>query len=658
MLPIISKNEHSMTEGKIVDQIRALGIDMIHEANSGHPGIVLGAAPILYTLYAHQLIANPTDPDWVNRDRFVLSAGHGSALLYATLFMAGYDLSLNDLKAFRSLSSKTPGHPEWKVTPGVEMSTGPLGQGLATAVGMAIGEAYLHSRHPLINHYTYVLCGDGDLMEGISYEAMSLAGTLKLHKLIVLYDSNQVSLDGNISSTFTEDVHARFQAAAWDTITVTNGEDVMAINKAIEKAKGSNKPTLIEVKTTIGKYSKLEGTNLVHGTPLTEEDITSIKNTMELRDVPFNVSSDAVDFFREELTKTVEKSYQKWQEEFECQTEEEQRFLTQLRDGKILLDLQNLNLDIPEDKMEAPRVTSSKILQELSLENELFLGGSADLSSSCKTYLKDAGDFSCEQNNGKNIWFGVREHLMGAIANGLALSSLRPFVSTFLVFSDYLKPAIRLACLMKLPVLYIFTHDSITVGEDGPTHQPIEQLIGLRSMPNIEVYRPMDANEVIGAYRAILNRVDGPSVLVLGRNAVPIEACTSVSSVAKGAYIVKETAKDLSAILLATGDDVEIALELQKRLLYKGIGVRVVSMPCMERFEKESEEYKEEVLPPIVKKIAIEKASSYAWYRYVYSDKYLFTLDCFGASGKKDDVLKQFGFDLDTLEKKVLDLLK
>lgn len=654
MLPIINRSGEKQIDERIIDQIRALGIDMIHEASSGHPGIVLGAAPILYTLYSKHLVSNPNDPGWINRDRFVLSAGHGSALLYATLFLAGYDLSLEDLKRFRSLDSKTPGHPEYSVTPGVDMTTGPLGQGIASAVGMAISERYLHEMNSLIDHYTYVLCGDGDLMEGISYEAMSLAGTLKLNKLIVLYDSNNVCLDGETKETFQEDISKRFESAGWEYITVLNGEDVTLINKAIERAKNSNRPTLIEVKTTIGKYSYHQGSHLVHGTPLSDEDIENIKKQMDVRNVPFSISSEVASEFQKTIEERVLPKYDAWMKHYEKLEEEEKQQLKM--DGP--LSLQRFTYEMPEEKKEAPRVTSSKVLCAIAKENPRFLGGSADLSSSCKTYLSELGDYSSNNYRGKNIWFGVREHAMGAILNGMALSGLRPFGSTFLTFSDYLKPSIRLAALMNLPVLYVFTHDSITVGEDGPTHQPIEQLVALRSIPNLEVYRPADANEVIGTYQTILEKTSGPSAIILGRNEVLIQECTSQTAVSKGAYILKEAEGKLDGILIATGDDVEMALALQESLSHKGIGIRVVSMPCQERFEAMEESYQEEVLPVSVKKAVLEKGSSYSWYRYVYSKKYLFTIDSFGASGTKEDVVKKYEMDFESLESKLLDLFK
>ena len=494
------KDGSDINQTKIIDQIRCLGIDMINEAKSGHPGIVLGAAPIIYTLYAHHLKFDPKNPKFYNRDRFVMSAGHGSALLYSTLYMSGFDITLDDLKAFRQIDSKTPGHPEYGVTPGVDMTTGPLGQGLASAVGMAISEAYLRNRYQknkLIDYYTYVLCGDGDLMEGVTYEAISLAGTLKLNKLIVLYDSNDICLDGKTNKTFNENIAMRFVSMGWNVITVDDGESYEAISKAIDAAKlSTDKPTLIEIKTVIGKYSSVQGTSKAHGSPLSQDDITNIKEKLGVRDIPFTVSQTTIEdmsYLIEERNKNVSEDFDKLIENLDEDTKKELDYL--MGDDKTI-SLKDLEYTPPEASEESPRVTSGKILNGISEFVPYILGGSADLFAANKTYIEDGGDFSSENYTGKNIFFGVREHAMGAILNGMALCGLRPYGSTFLSFSDYLRPSMRLACMMNLPITYIFTHDSITVGEDGPTHQPVEQLVALRSMPNMDVFRPADINEV------------------------------------------------------------------------------------------------------------------------------------------------------------------
>ncbi len=656
MFPIIGKSENTINEKKIVDQLRILGLDMINEAGNGHPGIVLGAAPIIYTLYAHHLVANPNDPAWINRDRFVLSAGHGSALLYATLFLGGFPLTIEDLKDFRQFGSKTPGHPELNEKIGVDLSTGPLGQGIASAVGLAIGEVYLRTffKKKVIDHYTYVLCGDGDLMEGVSYEAASLAGTLGLNRLIVLYDSNKVSLDSKTDTTFTENIKDRFLSMNWNYILVEDGEDIRAIDKAISDAKQEDKrPTLIEVKTTIGKYSKNEGTPLVHGTPLDVEDISQIKEKLNFHDLPFAISKEAMEDFQKQIHERVDSVYKTWQSKKESLDEETLSLLTSLEKRDIDFKKINLTYEAPEDGMESTRDASGKVLQSIAESTPFFLGGSADLATSNKTYLKEFEDFTKDHPNGKNIRYGVREHAMAAISNGLSLCGLRPFASTFLVFMDYLKPALRMSALMNLPVIYILTHDSIAVGEDGPTHEPVEQLISLRATPNFEVFRPADANEVIGTYKTVLNKKDGPATIILGRNKVPIQPCTNVNEVDKGGYIVISEEQYLQGVIIATGEELALAIEARQILKDQGIDLRVVSMPSIERFRKQKQEYQESVLPPTIKTFVIEASSSYSWYSFVYNDKYLITVNSFGASGKRDDILKNYQMDIDSIVKKI-----
>ena len=649
---------------KVIDQIRSLGLDMIMAAQSGHPGIVLGAAPIIYTLYKNHLQIDLNNPDWMARDRFILSAGHGSALLYATLFMAGYPLTLDDLKQFRHLHSKTPGHPELGITPGVDMSTGPLGQGIATAVGMAIGERYLNhyseeKKFPnLLDHYTYVLCGDGDLMEGVSYEATSLAGTLRLNKLIVLYDSNHVSLDGDTKMTFTENVKERFTALGWNVISDVDGEDCNDIDHAISKAKTSSLPSIIIVSTTIGKYSKYQGTSKVHGAPLEEEDLQNVKKQLEVRDIPFTVSQEAIDFFQTSIQERMSPILKEWYTKYEKLEDTLQQELTALNERHIEVSLKDFALEIPENHMESTRVSSGKILNHIASSTPFFLGGSADLSSSTKTYLKENGDFSSSNPGGRNIWYGVREHAMAAISNGLALMGLLPFASTFLVFSDYLKPAIRMSALMNLRTLYIFTHDSITVGQDGPTHQPVEQLVALRAIPNLEVFRPADGNEVLGCYKAILEKKEGPSALILSRNDVEIMDSTKANEVSKGAYIVRKEEKYLQGILIATGEEVALALSVSEKLSAEGIDTRVVSVPSIERFLAQPNEYQAEILPTTIKTVVLEAGSSYSWYRFVYNEKYLVNVNEFGLSGTKDEISKAFQIDFDSVFTKIEKLFR
>ena len=649
-----------INQSKIVDQIRCLGIDMIDAAKSGHPGIVLGAAPIIYTLYAHYLKFNPNNPAYFNRDRFVMSAGHGSALLYATLHMAGFDLSLDDLKAFRQIDSKTPGHPEYGVTPGVDMSTGPLGQGIATAVGMAMAEANLHTRYKVVDHYTYCLCGDGDLMEGVSYEAISLAGTHKLNKLIVLYDSNDICLDGKVAQSYLEDTSLRFIAMGWNVITVTDGESIEQISKAIEEAHAcTDKPTLIEIKTIIGKHSALQGTSAVHGAPLTKEDITDIKEKLKVRDIPFAVSQNVIDDFRYLINTRCENEETAFNEKIESLTDKEKQELSYFMNEDKSIFLKELIYEPPTDKNEeAVRITSSKLLNAIVPNFPYIIGGSADLFGANKTYIKDGGVFSPEDYLGKNIYFGVREHAMGAILNGLALHGFRPYGSTFLSFSDYLKPAIRMACMMNLPVTYIFTHDSISVGEDGPTHQPEEQLLSLRTMPNLDVFRPADTNEVIGTYKVVLEKTTGPAAICLSRNTLPILETAKANEVERGGYVIYDSIKKPQGIIISSGEEVSISIEVAKRLRTKGLDVRVVSMPNLGRFLKQDDEYIESVIPVEVRKIVVEAASSYSWHGLIFNSKYLITLDEFGASGKKDDVHKKYGFDVESLEQKIENLLR
>ena len=650
-------------EKKIINNIRALGIDMIENAKSGHPGIVLGAAPIIYTLYAHHLNISKEEPLWINRDRFVLSAGHGSALLYSTLYMMGMIDDLESLKTFRQAGSMFPGHPEYGKTPGVDMTTGPLGQGIASSVGMAIAERYFYNYfgldliHP-INYYTYVLCGDGDLMEGISYEALSLAGSLKLGKLIILYDNNDISLDGPTNKTFNDNIEERFKSIGFSVLTVNDGESINEISEAITKAKSLDTPTLINIHTVIGKYSKNEGTNKVHGSPLGVEDITNIKAKLDIRDVPFSVSSTCRDAFIKVVDDRCKPYYDKWIQDFDTLDEDMISKLNRIKSGDLSLSMKDTVYVFPDDGKESTRETSSKVLNSICEVNEFIIGGSADLSSSTKTYLTNGTDFSSSNYLGKNIWYGVREHAMGAIMNGLSLSGLRNFGSTFLAFSDYMKPSIRLAALMNLPNIYIFSHDSIFVGEDGPTHEPVEQLIGLRSIPNMEAFRPADANEVLGSYKAIITKKAGPSSIILSRNTVPVLEASSINDVSYGAYIIKKEEKDLNGIIIATGEEVHLALQVSKKLLEYGIDTRVISMPSIERFNIQEEEYKKSILPRLNNTFVIEAASHYSWDSFVLNKDHLFTVDKFGISAKSDDIRSIYKFDIDSIVDRINNLIR
>ena len=630
---------------EIVNNIKTLGIDMIDKAGSGHPGIVLSAAPIIYTLYAKHMNINVNDPLWENRDRFVLSAGHGSALLYATLYMAGF-LSLDDLKQFRHINSKTPGHPEYMVTNGVDMSTGPLGQGIASAVGMAIAgkelnqkyelprKSKLGKRQSLFDYHVYVLCGDGDLMEGISYEATSLAGSLKLNNLIVLYDSNDISLDGKIKGVFDDNIIDRFKALNWNTILVKDGTLISNIDKAIEEAKKSDKPTLIQIKTILGDGSINENTNKVHGTLLDKDDITKLKLKLKIDPEEFYVDKEAKENFSKQINERSLKKYNLFNQ-----------LSIELNYSKLDNKIDLGHLVFESNLKESLRVTNGKIMKEIERKLPNFIGGSADLSSSTKTIIS------------KNIYFGVREHAMGAILNGLALSGYYAFGSTFLVFSDYLKPSMRLSCLMNLPVTYIFTHDSINIGQDGPTHQPIEQLISLRSIPRMFVFRPADAKEIVGSWEYIINNKK-PSCLVLSRNEVSLNKLTNARYVMYGGYIVRKE-NHLHAIIISTGSEVELSVKIADYLYetYK-LDIRVVSMPNRELFLNQNKEYQESVIPKGYRTIVIEAGSKYGWEGFVYSDKYLITLDKFGCSGTSEEVLNEMDFSYDKILQKVIKLLK
>ena len=659
-MKLIKNNDNPINDTKIINQIRSLGIDMIHEAGGGHPGITLGAAPILYTLYAKHLKFDVSNPNFFNRDRFIMSAGHGSALLYTILFMAGFDLELDDLKKFRRINSKTPGHPEYGKTPGVDMTTGMLGQGFATAVGMAIAEAKLEAEYgkDLINFNTYVLCSDGDLEEGISYEAASLAGALNLNRLIVLYDSNDTSIDGDIKKAFTDNIELRFTSSGWNYTKVSNSEDVEMISKAISEAKKSDKPALIEVKTTIGKYSRDEGTSKIHGCSLSTDDISYIKDQLRVRDIPFNVTNDTIEDFQYMISERNCDLVSNFDEKYNLLDVEKQEKLQSLIDMTYPIDLKDFIYEKSENNVESLRDASSKVLSYLVKNNELILGGSADLFKSTKTYIDDVGDFSSKNYLGRNIFFGVREQAASAIVNGIALIGYRTYLSTFLVFSDYMRSSIRMSAMLNLPINYIFTHDSISIGGDGITHQPIEQLASLRTIPNLEVFRPCDSNEVVGVYKTIMKKAHGPSVISLSKTELPILETTSSSGVELGAYIVKHESRKLDGIIISTGEEVHQAIEVSKRLNSKGLDIRVVSMPSIKRFLEQDPTYIEEIIPVGVKKIVIEAASSMSWNRLIFNPKYIITLDEFGASGTREEVYEKYGFDVDSLEEKIESLLK
>lgn len=636
------EKEDFRNDYKVINNMRGLAIDMIDNAKSGHPGICLGAAPILYTLYSRHLSFNREDVKWYNRDRFILSAGHGAPLFYSMLYMLGI-LSLDDVKSLRKLNSITPGHPEI-TTPMVDMSTGPLGQGIASSVGMAIAERFLNATYNknLINHYTYVLCGDGDLMEGISYEAMALASHLKLNKLIILYDSNDVTLDGSLSSSSSEDVITRFKALNFD-IHVVDGDSVKEIDLALTRARDTNMPSIIICKTTIGKYSKDAGTNIVHGKPLEKEDIANIKEAMGILNSPFTVSSDAIDYFKEMVDKRMYLPLRDWERKYNNLREDEKEKLDKLFNLNNTYNLGNINFEYENLSL---RDISGNILNSISEELPLLIGGSADLSSSCKTKLKNEKVFDSSNYKGRNINFGIREHAMGAILNGMALSGLRSFGSTFLVFSDYLRPAIRMSAIMNLPVLYIFTHDSFTVGEDGITHEPIEQLASLELIPNLYVYRPFDVNELLASYRDILSH-NHPSVLVLPRDNKEISELTKNSKIEDGAYILKHEETNKFVTLLANGEELGIVIKVSDTLNALGIDTRIVSIPCMQNF---IDNKKFDIIP---KKNVVGITFGVKDYFHRFT-KDVIGLDRFGLSANKDVLLDYFGFT----EEKIVEEIK
>lgn len=649
----------SKIDNEAINSIKVLALDMIDKAGSGHPGIVLGAASILYALYKDHLKVIPSKPDWVNRDRFVMSSGHGSALLYSMLYHAGFNIDMDELKQFRKLNSLTPGHPEYKVTPGVDSTTGPLGQGIGIAVGMAMAERYLNAianiekkNSKLIDYYTYCLCGDGDLMEGISYEALSFASTQNLNKLIILYDCNQVSLDSDTDLTFTEDIAIRFEALDFNILEVKNGSDYSEVSKAIKQAKKSDRPTIIICHTIIGKDSINEGTNKVHGKPLAKEDLSNLKEKFKITSEPFVVDSKYKDHILNSINKRMAPVFKSWEEEY-TDIKETNNFglnslFNLLERNAFVIDFDDTKFKISDEYSEELRESNHKIMNFISPKSPFFLGGSADLSSSCKTNLDKSTIQSPDNPVGKNIYFGVREHAMGAILNGMALSNLKVFGSTFLSFSDYQKPAIRMSALMNLPVTYIYTHDSIYVGEDGPTHEPVEQLTMLRSIPNFITFRPADINEIMGSWEYILKN-NCPTALVLSKEKRSKLKNTNAKFVKYGAYMIRKEKFRLDGVIIATGSEVAMAVDISKELFTMGIDTRVVSMPSMELFLKQNPKYEEQLLPKDVPTFVIEAGSSLIWNRFATKPEYIYGINRFGMSGKSEDVVKILKFDKATI---------
>lgn len=651
-----------MIDNKTISSLRMLSVDMIEKAKSGHPGLPLGSAPMLYTLYKDFLNFNPEKPKWINRDRFVLSAGHGSAILYSLLNLFGFDVSIDDIKNFRQWGSKTPGHPEYGDTDGVDATTGPLGQGITMAVGMALAEAHMRSHFTVdgwspVDHYTYALVGDGCLMEGISHEAASFAGSFKLGRLIVLYDSNNISIEGNTDITFHDDTLKRFEAYGWHTQRVEDGNDIEKIKEAIENAKKDERPSIIEVKTVIGfGAGSVEGSEKSHGAPIGEDNrkalVEKIKwNETEEFTVPEDVKENAAKIVEEKKKIYVE--YKKKLEEYESKNPDKYREYIDWIHFKHEADLSKL-LDSKEK--DATRSASGAALQELAKAIPNMIGGSADLGPSNNSQIKDSGFISSSDYNERNIHFGVREFAMAAISNGIALhGGLKPFCATFFVFSDYMKPAMRLAALMNLPVTYILTHDSIGVGEDGPTHEPIEHLAMLRSLPNFSVIRPADFNETVHAWE-VAQKATKPTALILSRQKLETLKMES-ENLKYGAYIAKTEKDKLDLVVVATGSEVGVTMEASKILEDKGYGVRVVSMPSWDLFDEQDKEYRESVLPCGVKTASVEALSTFGWDKYTKGGLKI-GLDRFGASAPGSELFEHFGFTPEKIADKLESFIK
>ena len=651
---------------KSVNAIKVLGVDAINKAKSGHPGVVMGAAPMAYSLFTKHLRVNPKKTDWINRDRFVLSAGHGSMLLYSLLHLSGFeDVSLEEVKNFRQWGSKTPGHPEFGHTKGIDATTGPLGQGISTAVGMALAERYLAAKYNkegynLFDHYTYVICGDGDIMEGVASEASSFAAVQKLNKLVVLYDSNDICLDGETKDAFSENVRARYEAYGWNTILVEDGANVEAVNVALEQAKKSDKPTLIEVKTIIGAGSpNRQGTNGVHGAPLGDEETALFRKEIGWENEPFDIPADVYADFKANVADRGENEYTKWEKlyaEYKAAYPELAKELEEVLSREDISRLSKESFSFKNvGEAQATRNSSQDAINSVAAVLPTFFGGSADLSHSNMTFIKGDNLQDDAHRTERNVQFGVREFAMATVLNGLMLhGGVRVFGGTFFVFSDYLKGALRLSALQNLPVTYVFTHDSIAVGEDGPTHEPIEHLASLRTIPNTYVFRPADATETQAAWYLSQKTNDRPTSIVLTRQNLPILENSSFEKVAKGAYVVYETAGDFDTILIATGSEVALAIDVARELEKDGSKVRVVSMPSVELFEEQSKEYKEELLPlNIRRRVSLEMGNSALWYKYVGLDGLAIGIDKFGASAPANKVIEEYGFTVEAVVEKI-----
>ena len=648
--------------------IRALGIDTINKANSGHPGMVLGSAPAVYTLFTKEMNFYHKQSKWFNRDRFVLASGHASALLYTTLHLSGYQISMDDLKNFRQWNSITPGHPECNITDGVDASSGPLGQGIPMAAGMALAEKFLAAKYnregyEIVDHYTFALCGDGDMQEGVTYEAASLAGHLSLGKLIVLYDANQITLDGPLSMSFSEDVKKRYEAIGWQVINVKDGNDINEIQKAIRKGKKElYKPTLIIVNTVIGYGSSNQGTNKVHGNPLGKEDGKNAKLSYGFDHEEFYVPEEVYDDFANTCIKRGKNRFNKWSrllKEYEKAYPELAKELQRAINGEYSLDIEEITKKYVPGFNDATRNTSLELIQEAAKQNPTFMSGTADLACSTKTEIIGENSFSVENYDGRNLVFGIREFAMVAMMNGITLhTGIKVSAGGFLVFSDYFKAALRMAGLMELPIIIPLSHDSIAVGEDGPTHQPVEQLVMLRSIPNVQVLRPADAVETAASWKIAMESSKNPTAIILTRQNVTTMEQTSCDGVSKGAYIVGKEVNKLDAIIIASGSEVSLALEAKTILLNENIDVRVVSMPSMELFEKQDDSYKEMILPKNTRaRLAIEMASDFGWHKYVGLDGKTMSVNTFGASAPADVVIENYGFTVNNVVKNIKEIL-
>ncbi|MFC3928117.1 transketolase [Streptococcus caprae] len=644
-----------------VNAIRFLGIDAINKANSGHPGVVMGAAPMAYSLFTNHLRITPEQPNWINRDRFVLSAGHGSMLLYALLHLSGYsDVTIDELQNFRQWGSKTPGHPEVTHTAGVDATSGPLGQGISTAVGFAQAERFLAAKYnkdgfPIFDHYTYVIAGDGDFMEGVSAEASSYAGLQNLEKLIVLYDSNDICLDGETKDAFSENIRARYDAYGWHTALVEDGTDLAAISAAIETAKTAGKPSLIEVKTVIGHGSPNKGgTNAVHGAPLGADETAATRANLGWDYAPFEVPADVYADFKVNVADRGQTAYTAWEKlvaDYKAAYPEVASDIDAIVAGQAPVTITEKDFPVYDNGFsQATRNSSQDAINAAAAVLPTFLGGSADLAHSNMTYIKADGLQDSKNPLNRNIQFGVREFAMGTVLNGMALhGGLRVYGGTFFVFSDYVKAAMRLSAIQELPVTYVFTHDSIAVGEDGPTHEPIEHLAGLRAVPNLNVIRPADARETQAAWHLALTSTSTPTALVLTRQNLTVEEGTDFGKVEKGAYVVYDTA-DFDTILIASGSEVNLAVKAAKELVAQGDKVRVVSFPSTELFDAQDAAYKEEILPSSVRRrVAIEMAATQSWYKYVGLDGAVIGIDKFGASAPAQTVIDNYGFTVENV---------